>query len=63
MSPGAGQIDGLVGIVSDPPSSTLSRCMPVCQPATKARRDAGGIQPGHADHHKPSCPPSRSRAK
>ena len=30
--------------------------MPVCQPATEARRDAGGIQPGHSDHHKPSLP-------
>ena len=30
--------------------------MPVCQPATKARRDTGGIKPGHADHHKPSLP-------
>ena len=30
--------------------------MPVCQPATKARRDTGGIKPGHADHHKLSLP-------
>ena len=30
--------------------------MLVNQAATKARRDPGGIEPGHADHHKPSLP-------